>query len=380
RVAVLKEYADHSWSLDPEHYVIFEHLGGDAEEQEWANYRLGEGKGIMMWSEMWNSYKNLAQGQSSSIDISRIGHTAHGFTGKRTIGYPESHDKDRIMYEMFQFGVSGVSGNLNTDLTRMSALGAVFLTVPGPKMVWHFADLGMDDSIWTCSNGVVNSDFDGNNDGDCKLDTKPQPQWAENWLGDPNRSQIYSDWSRMIHLKINEAVFEGNYSMTTNTRTPKIFIWDDALPSSQLKNVVILANFNTISQNITPDFPFTGTWYDLMDETGSTSINVTSTTSPINLASGAFKIYGNAASTLSNNDIFFADDLMLYPNPAKSSFSINKSVETVSIFDTTGKLISTFKGGFQKNHEFNISNITQGLYIVNFKTESTSVSKRLLIN
>ena len=380
RVAVLKEYADHSWSLDPEHYVIFEHLGGDAEEQEWANYRLGEGKGIMMWSEMWNSYKNLAQGQSISIDISRIGHTAHGFTGKRTIGYPESHDKDRIMYEMFQFGVSGVSGNLNTDLTRMSALGAVFLTVPGPKMVWHFADLGMDDSIWTCSNGVVNSDFDGNNDGDCKLDTKPQPQWAENWLGDPNRSQIYSDWSRMIHLKINEAVFEGNYSMTTNTRTPKIFIWDDALPSSQLKNVVILANFNTISQNITPDFPFTGTWYDLMDETGSTSINVTSTTSPINLASGAFKIYGNAASTLSNNDIFFADDLMLYPNPAKSSFSINKSVETVSIFDTTGKLISTFKGGFQKNHEFNISNITQGLYIVNFKTESTSVSKRLLIN
>ncbi|NCP89451.1 MAG: T9SS type A sorting domain-containing protein [Flavobacteriales bacterium] len=380
RVAVLKEYADHSWSLDPEHYVIFEHLGGDAEEQEWANYRLGEGKGIMMWSEMWNSYKNLAQGQSISIDISRIGHTAHGFTGKRTIGYPESHDKDRIMYEMFQFGVSGVSGNLNTDLTRMSALGAVFLTVPGPKMVWHFADLGMDDSIWTCSNGVVNSDFDGNNDGDCKLDTKPQPQWAENWLGDPNRSQIYSDWSRMIHLKINEAVFEGNYSMTTNTRTPKIFIWDDALPSSQLKNVVILANFNTISQNITPDFPFTGTWYDLMDETGSTSINVTNTTSPINLASGAFKIYGNAASTLSNNDIFFADDLMLYPNPAKSSFSINKSVETVSIFDTTGKLISTFKGGFQKNHEFNISNITQGLYIVNFKTESTSVSKRLLIN
>ena len=28
RVAVLKEYADYSWSLDPDHYVIFEHLGG----------------------------------------------------------------------------------------------------------------------------------------------------------------------------------------------------------------------------------------------------------------------------------------------------------------------------------------------------------------
>ncbi|MDP5002038.1 MAG: alpha-amylase family glycosyl hydrolase, partial [Flavobacterium sp.] len=48
RVDILKQYADYSWSLDNEHYVIFEHLGTDAEEQQWANYRIGEGKGIMM--------------------------------------------------------------------------------------------------------------------------------------------------------------------------------------------------------------------------------------------------------------------------------------------------------------------------------------------
>ena len=44
RVAILKDYADYSWSLDPNHYVIFEHLGGDDEESEWANYKL-EGQG-----------------------------------------------------------------------------------------------------------------------------------------------------------------------------------------------------------------------------------------------------------------------------------------------------------------------------------------------
>lgn len=38
RVAVLKEYADYSWSLDSNHYVIFEHLASDSEEQQWANY------------------------------------------------------------------------------------------------------------------------------------------------------------------------------------------------------------------------------------------------------------------------------------------------------------------------------------------------------
>ena len=160
------------------------------------------------------------------------------------------------MYEMVQFGNSGAGydvKDLNTALERMSALGAVTLTIPGPKMVWHFADLGMENSIWTCSNGVVNSDYDGNNDGDCKLDTKPQPQWVENWLGNANRNQIYTDWARLNALKINEAVFEGNYSINSGTQTPRIYIWDDAIPSNELKNVVILANFSTSAQNITPE-------------------------------------------------------------------------------------------------------------------------------
>ena len=379
RVAILKDYADYSWSLDANHYVIFEHLGSDAEEQEWANYKYNEGKGIMLWSEMWNSYKNLAQGQTSSIDISRIGNVAHGFTGKRALGYPESHDKDRLMYEMFQFGVSGVSGNLNVDLARMSAIGAVFLTVPGPKMVWHFADLGMDDSIWTCTDGSVNSDYDGIS-GDCKLATKPQPQWVENWLGDPNRSQVYSDWARMIDLKINEAVFEGDYSITTNTRTPKIYVYNNALSSSELKNVVILANFTTTTQNVTPDFPNIGDWYDLMDASGSTYINVASTTAPISIPAGGFKIFGNKASTLKVDNVITDGLFNLFPNPTSQSFQVNKAVDGVNIYDTMGKLIYSLKGRYEENHVFDVSTLSQGLYFVKFDYLSTSVTKRLIIN
>ncbi len=36
-------------AIDPNSYIIFEHLGTDAEEQQWANYRIAEGKGVMMW-------------------------------------------------------------------------------------------------------------------------------------------------------------------------------------------------------------------------------------------------------------------------------------------------------------------------------------------
>lgn len=375
RVNVLKAYADYSWSLDQTHYVIFEHLGGDSEEQEWANYRLGDAipKGIMMWSEIWNSYKNLAQGQAGDINFDRMGHTAHGFTGKRALGYPESHDKDRIMYEMTQFGVtSNPSHNvrdLNTALLRMSALGAVTIPIPGPKMIWHFADLGMNNSIWTCTNGVVNSDYDGNNDGDCKLSTKPQPQWANNWLGNANRNKIYNDWSRLNHLKINEAVFEGNYVINSGSQTPRISIYtgSETTPGSDLKNVIIIANFSVSSQNINPNFPYTGTWYNLMD---NSAINVANTSDFIPLGAGQFRIFGNKPATLSTNTLKTTTELILYPNPVKDTFSVNKKIEALTIHDITGKVVKSFKGNFGENHEFSISNLPASLYIVKITNDA----------
>jgi 1,4-alpha-glucan branching enzyme len=365
RVDILKQYADYSWSLDTDHYVIFEHLGGDPEEQEWANYRIGEGKGIMMWGKMTDQYNQLTMGYNSGNDISRMGHLSRGFTGKRLLGYPESHDEERLMYKNLQFGNNDGGGydvkNLNTALSRMSALGAVSLTIPGPKMIWHFADLGMENSIFTCNNGSVNNP-------DCKLDTKPQPQWTNNWLADANRNQIYNDWSRLIFLKTTEAVFEGDYSITTNTLTPKIYIWDNALPN--LKNVVILANFDVTSQNVIPNFPYTGTWYDLMDNTGSTSINVTNVTTPINIPAGEFRIYGNQGVTLGIKDLASDLDLVIYPNPVNSTFSINKNVSDIKIFDITGKLVKAFKGDFVKGNPFDISNLSQSLYILKITNNS----------
>lgn len=379
RVDVLKAYADYSWNLDPDHYVIFEHLGQDNEEQQWANYRIGEGKGIMMWGIMNHDYNELTMGYPSNIN--RMGHESRGFTAPRLVGYAESHDEERLMYKNLQFGNN--SGgydvrDLNTALGRMSALGAVTLTIPGPKMIWHFGELGMENSIFTCNNGTVNEP--GGTDGDCKLDTKPQPQWVNNWLGDANRNQIYNDWARLNALKINEAVFEGNYSIDSGDTTPRIFIWDDALPSTQLKNVVIMANFDVTAQNIVPDFPYAGTWYDLMDDTGSTSINVTNTTAPFNIPPGEFRIYGNVLPTLSVDDFQAVNDIRIYPNPTYNSFKVNQPVDVVTIYDTTGKLISQFQGGFDKNHEFDVSKISEGLYLVKLDSNYNSVTKQLIIN
>lgn len=368
RVDILKDYADYSWSLDPYHYTIFEHLGIDSEEQQWANYRIGEtpSKGVMMWGEMTTAYSQLLMGYTSNADITRVGNTAHGFTAKRVMGYPESHDKERIMYSALTYGVSSgaspVLGNLNNALYRMSAIGAISLLVPGPKMIWHFADLGMSDSIYTCSNGTINTETDATS-GDCKLATKPQPQWINNWLANTQRNKIYNDWAKMIDLKKNNLVFSSNYAISPNGSNLKqrIYIWNDAIPTNQLKNVVVLANFNTDASDITPDFPYTGTWVNLMD---NSTISVSSTTTPINIEAGGFRVYGNAAPALSTEFQNAIEKwITLYPNPTNDYFNLNTNTNKVEIYTLTGQLVS----GFDKqnaNYKYSISELNNGVYLV----------------
>ncbi len=365
RVDVLRSYADYSWSLDETHYVIFEHLGNDNEEQQWANYRLNEtvSKGIMMWGIMNHEYNQLTMGFNSDNNINRMGHQSRGFNAPRLMGYPESHDEERLMYRNIAFGNDSNGAHnvrdLNTALSRMSALGAVSITIPGPKMIWHFGALGMDNSIFTCFNGTVN-------DPDCKLDTKPQPQWTENWLADTNRRQIYDDWARLNALKINEAVFEGDYAITSGDLTPRIDIFDTSIPANELRNVIVLANFDVVSRTINTNFPTGGNWYDLMDETGSTTYSA----STITIAPGQFRIFGNQVATLSTDEINSAGTFSIYPNPVNTSFKTNKNLNHLEIYDLTGKLEKSYSGDFTQNDSFDISDISQGVYLVKIENIS----------
>lgn len=371
RVDVLKEYVDYSWSLDPTHHAIFEHLGSENEEKEWANYRIGENptKGVMMWSEMTYPYSQLLGGYSTGADISGIGHKSRtSFTGKRIIGYPESHDKDRIMYTAMTFGNSAGTtplNNLNNALNRMSAIGAASLLVPGPKMIWHFAALGMENSIYTCNNGSVNTESDPT-PGDCKLDTKPQPQWANNWLANANRNKIYNDWAKMIDLRKTEAVFEGDYTISTDGSNlrQRIYIFDNTIPISQLKNVVVLTNFSVNAANVNPGFPYVGTWYNLIDGT-SIVINSGNINNPINIPTGQFLVYGNQPNALlSAKDFEISNSVNLYPNPASSQFVLTVEARNVEIYNISGQLVKSFKGIFELNNTYNVDDLNTGIYLV----------------
>lgn len=368
RVAVLKEYADYSWSIDPTHYTIFEHLGQDNEEQQWANYRVNEtpSKGIMTWAKMTDNYNQLSMGFASSADISRVGSNARGFQKYRAVGYAESHDEERLMYKNVTYGnntnASHNVRNLPTALSRMSAIGAVSLLVPGPKMIWHFGELGWNSSIWTCYNGTVNTDSDST-PGDCKLDTKPQPQWSGNWETDVNRAKIFSDWARMIELKTNEPVFKATYDLNTSAAnlTPRLYVYDNALPSTQLKNVVVLTNFTVNNQNIVPDFPYTGVWYDLMD---NSPVTVSSTTAQIAIPAGQFRVFGNQPSETLNTDRYeIANEVALFPNPSANNFYVSTNTSKVEVYAITGQLVQAFKGQ-QIGGSYDVSSLNKGVYLV----------------
>ncbi len=411
RIDILKSYADYAWSLDPTHYTIFEHLGNTDEESQWANYRLngeasdinptlypsdGIPKGIMMWGKMTDPYSVLSRGfpndpngvnVGAGGDISGVGHLSrndgtNSFQGKRLLGYAESHDEERVMYYTRVHGnTGGISPNYSANpanfgnaMKKGQVVASALIPIPGPKMIWHFGPLGMENSIFTCSNGVVNLDDGpaprgdgGATPGDCKLDTKQQPQWTNDWLNDADRSALYQTYADLIALKINEPVFEGDYAISTagNNLFQRIYVFDSSLPANSLRNVVVIANFANGNVNITPDFPFTGRWYDLLDPTGNTFIDVTNTASPISVPAGEFRIYGNQPSAVLSNDEFNTQELTLYPNPTRTTFRISTNTNDVEIYDITGKMVKTFNGSFDPFEDFDISDLKTGVYIVN---------------
>ncbi|MGL2962289.1 alpha-amylase family glycosyl hydrolase [Flavobacterium sp. RSB2_4_14] len=369
RVSKLKEYADIQWSFDPNFLIVFEHLGtgGSAQEEvDWANYlRSGDTKGIMQWRKMTDPYANLLKGNFA--DLSPVTDPSD-----RMIGYAESHDEERVVYKALN-EAGQTQGNLAKVLQRLPAMGAVHLLVPGPKMIWHFGDLGWDKSLWTCNNGSVSFSAP-----DCKLDTKPQPQWAENWLSDPARSTVYNSWAKMIDLKKTEPVFEnGQFSWNLSaTGSPRLDIWTSTSPTTTLSYVFVRTNFSDNTLNTSGFFPFTGTWYNLMD---NTSINVTSTTQNISIEPGGFRVYGNNAPTLSSSEFDSISNLNLYPNPTSGSFSINSLVSKVEIYSVTGQLVKTFDSISSENYQFDVNDLRSGVYLVKtLDTNNNSKTMKLL--
>lgn len=328
RVDVLKLYADYQWDINPNFYVIFEHLGGITEEKEWADYRAGEGKGILLWNKVTNPYNEATMGYHSSSDFSWVSYAVKGFDGPSAVSYMESHDEERLMYKNLEFGnAQGEYSvkNLNTALARMQAAGAFFFTVPGPKMLWQFGELGYDVSI----------DFNG------RIGNKPI-RWE--YLDNPNRKAIYNTWAKLINLKLNVPVFNtSNFSIDANNGNglKKIHLTLNSATGNEIKHITIIGNFGVTTQTIDPEFQETGTWHNLLEN--NTPLEVSNSNAPISLAAGAFMVLGNNPyinpDDLDSDGVTNADDAC--PNtPLGATVDVN-GCEVFSLPSSNYQIITT---------------------------------------
>ncbi|MEC3906758.1 alpha-amylase family glycosyl hydrolase [Tamlana sp. 2201CG12-4] len=278
RVDVLKLYADDQWEINEDFYVIFEHLGGITEEKEWADYRVNEGKGIMLWNNLNHDYSSATEGNASS-NFDRISYKKKGFAqASSAIGYMESHDEERMMYRNLNSDKSNGSysvKDLNTGLQRTETAGAFFFTVPGPKMIWQFGELGYDVSI----------------DQGGRTGNKPI-RWE--YFDDANRKAIYNTWSELIRLKLEQPIFNTtNFEIDAGKSNglKSIHLSLDSATGDEIKHITIIGNFGLAAQNIDPEFQQTGTWYNLLNR--NTPLEVNNVNTLISLEPGTFIIYGD---------------------------------------------------------------------------------------
>jgi hypothetical protein len=79
----------------------------------------------------------------------------------------------------------------------------------------------------------------------------------------------------------NGARFIGTATINNSSSLSQtIKITNAALANTQLKDVLVLGNFDVTAKAIATGFPYTGTWYNLMD---NTTINVTDASAPITI-------------------------------------------------------------------------------------------------
>ena len=342
RIAIWKNIADVIWNEDPSAYVILEHFADNIEEKELAEY------GMMLWGNMNHTYINAARGSATSLSQSY--HENRGWAAPNLIGYMESHDEERLMWELRK------TLSENEAIERSKLAAAFFLTVPGPKMIWQFGEFGYDLEL--------------NND---RLGIKPT-RWE--YLEDLNRKKLFDLYKSLIKLRI-----QTNYINKEN------FEWSPSGPIKKINinnsevSIYLIGNFDDESQNSVHNFPQAGTWYDYFS---GEVIEVQDPNEEITLGPGEWHMYTSVLIdnyiedqqiTLGLND---SDKLLFYPNPAKDSIKIEnwEVYNSFTLLDATGKVILSKE---LSSGMIDISGITPGIYIAKVANKSNKKTQRIII-
>ena len=367
RVAIWKRIYDKIRGYDPTAYVILEHFADNQEEIELSSY------GMMLWGNLNGDYRSVAAGNLRSID--GISSQKRGWTKRALVGYMESHDEQRLLYDLTQVGLSQGGYNIKTLPTALerAKLAAVFmLGVPGPKMIWQFGEFGYDVPLLEAG----------------RTDKKPT-KWE--YTADPNRAKLLRVYQEMNKLRANTAT---DFDTDLGVNVKRITI------TNQGYNTFIVGNFDIQASNESLKFPSAGKWYDYF--TGK-ELNITDPLARLPLQAGEFHIFtsiklptpeagivpwnGDLSAITATNPLIENEPLIVYPNPTKGQITIDwnsseKGAILLEIIDLQGRIIGskTSQKMQQKwSESWNLPVQINGSCIIRISTDKQTFSKKLKI-
>ena len=266
RITILNRIGNRIRSYKPDAILILEHFADNNEEKELA------ANGFLLWGSTKERYQAASTSLSNrnmliAPDASWLN---RGWTVPGLVDYMESHDEERIMFLNRRDGeaVGGYSiKELNTALKRIELTATFFMTIPGPKMLWQFQEVGYDYSR------------DYNND---RMGPKPV-RW--DYYNIAARKKLYDIFSALTGLKKgNPAFSSGNFIISESGETKRLNIQHSDM------DVVVLGNFDIFPRTIDPDFSKTGTWYEFFSGTVKT-VSAENQNTPVSLQPGEYRIY-----------------------------------------------------------------------------------------
>ena len=361
RISALKRMADTLWDINPDFYVILEHWGPDQEEKELSNY------GMMLWGNVVHAYYEAAMGYTANSDFKWGIHKERGWNDKHLITYMESHDEERTAFQIKSYGNSNGSYDTKTLATlaeRKILTSAFMYTIPGPKMLYMFEELGYDVSI----------------NNPCRICEKPI-LW--NYYQNQHRQKIYFYTAAMINMRKKYGVFNtNNFNYALNGGAKRINL------NSTDTNVTVVGNFRVTQGAVYPNFQHTGTWYDYF--TGD-SVVVSNATAPITFAPGEWHIYSDVK--LEKAAFMELEELReplkpfaLYPNPSEGELDfLADFAEGVEVrwelTDLNGKSVrkAHFVSELLEVKKLDFTQLPSGVYMLNIQAGSEWFVEKIIL-
>ena len=360
RIKILKRIYDKMQQINPKAYMICEHLTDNSEEKVLANY------GILLWGNLNYAFCQSTMGYSSGSNLNSLDYTQRGFEKPALISYAESHDEERMMFKCLNYGQTTAKydvKDLNTALNRMKGAAAVLLSMPGPKMIWQFGELGYDYSInYDPSTGTERNE--------ARTDKKPYP---ENYLDNESRKSLYDFYSKLCKMRqTNDAMKNGTAKIEAAGLMKIIY------RKSENDDLIFVVNFNTDNTGAKINFPKAGIWHDMVsgNKLEVSDLAVTYTMTPGQTA--IFTTDGTDIPT-PTSDITPKSNVnfTVYPNPCTEFLNItsDENVESIEILNANGQKIKTLE---TIQNTVDVSDLKNGVYFIVVKAGKQETVKKIV--